>query len=83
MHWLENMNKAQELYIEEIEKANKTLREQMQSRESVLNSPFVQEVIKESLKMENRSAYYNGAGSGATEKRPPFVAPNGQGNYQQ
>jgi hypothetical protein len=55
MHWLENMNKAQELYIEEIEKANKTLREQMKSRESVLNSPFVQEVIKESLKMENRS----------------------------
>lgn len=40
------------IYIEEIERANNTLRETLRSKESALSSPFIQEVIRQSLRLE-------------------------------
>ena len=48
------------MYIKEVEKANQTLRETLRSKESVITSQFVEEILRQSNRIESRPIYnYN------------------------
>ena len=48
------------MYIKEVEKANQTLRETLRSKESVITSQFIEEILSQSNRIESRPIYnYN------------------------
>ena len=48
------------MYIKEVEKANQTLRETLRSKESVITSQFIEEILRQSNRIESRPIYnYN------------------------
>ena len=48
------MKQTQMMYISELDKANQTLKETLKERATSLSEPFVDEVLRETSRIENR-----------------------------
>jgi len=93
--WLEELNsvstlslsfQTQEMYLQELDKANQTLKDKLRERATAITEPFVEDVLREAGKLESRPIYnMNHQGSRPWERRsyqppqsqpvPPIVTP--------